>query len=115
AGRQRFTSDEFHADVVYVENAVYLRGNGDLVTALLDLPQSSAASVDDTWIVIRPSDAVFDDAVDGMTLASALDDMEPEAPLAKAGPLEVKGEPMMRVSGEERGALFVSVRTGLPV
>jgi hypothetical protein len=40
--------------------------------------------------------------------------MQPEVPLAKAGPLDVKGEPMMRVS-EQRGARFVSVRTGLPV
>ncbi len=50
-----------------------------------------------------------------MTLASALDDFQPAKPLTKAGPLDVHGEPVMRVGGEDRGALFVSVESGLPV
>jgi hypothetical protein len=115
AGRQTLTTDEYKVSLVYVKNAVYVRGNGDLVAGLLGLPQSSAPAVEAKWVLLRPTDAPYEDAVDGVPLSSMLDDMAPSTPLTKAGPIDVRGEPTMRISGEDRRALFVSVRTGLPV
>jgi hypothetical protein len=115
AGRQSFTSDEYEFNVVYLKPAVYVRGNGDLVAGLLGLPQSSAPSIDHKWVVLHPADAPYEDTIEDLTLASVLEDMAPETPLSKAGPIDVSGEPTMRISGGDRSALFVSVRTELPV
>jgi hypothetical protein len=115
AGRQTLTTDEYEVSLVYVKNAAYVRGSGDLVAGLLGLRQSSAAAVENKWVVVRPADEPYEDTVDGVTMSSMLDQMEPSPPLTKGGPIDVRGEPMMRISGEDRSALFVSVRTGLPV
>jgi hypothetical protein len=115
SGRQTFSDESMSATVLLVGGVAYIRGNAAAVVDFFGFPQASAPTLAGKWISLQRSDPGYADTVKGVTMRSAFDDFDLKTPLSKAGPLTVGGEPVMRVSGDGSDAVYVSVRTGLPV
>jgi hypothetical protein len=102
-GIQRITLVESghtgHVTVIATKSAAYVRGDAFTLANYIGAKASAAAKYAGRWIKFTPKDAGFKNTVAGVTLASAISQLVPAAPLRTIRHVTIGGVPVFGVRG----------------
>ena len=102
-GIQRLTLIETghtgHVTVIATPKAAYVRGDAFTLVNYIGAKASAAVKYDGVWIKFTPKDAGYKNTIAGVTLASAISQLEPAAPLRTIRHVTIGGVKVFGVRG----------------
>lgn len=102
-GQQTITEAGGHMEVVLIGTALFLKADSVALTAAFSLSAAEAGQYAERWISMPPSDAGYANVAEGVTVASALNEVALGGPISIGSRTEVDGTAVVGLSGQGLG------------